>query len=122
MHVLGNFNLRFSITSVVALLWSFVLVGTISAENVPTVLHQFFLNYHDGNTVYAGLTPDGLGNLYGTTAQGGLYQLGTVYELSPSAEGGFLPARASLTTCFISAKVKPTLLAFRMNSMYWIAS
>src|ERR1700677_3169310 len=36
---------------------------------------------------YGGLIPDGSGNFYGTTVDGGLYEFGAVYEISPSAGG-----------------------------------
>lgn len=42
----------------------------------------------DGVSPTAGLTIDGAGNLYGTTSGGGIYNdYGTVFELSPSANG-----------------------------------
>jgi len=36
----------------------------------------------DGDVSEAALIEDGLGNLYGTTSEGGLYNIGTVFELS----------------------------------------
>jgi len=41
----------------------------------------------DGSNPVAGLIMDGSGNLYGTTAEGGrsLYDVGTVFELTPHA-------------------------------------
>ena len=41
----------------------------------------------DGWVPTSGLIFDSLGNLYGTTGQGGLYGFGTVYELTPSGGG-----------------------------------
>jgi uncharacterized repeat protein (TIGR03803 family) len=52
------------------------------------VLHNF-LGYSDGETPYAGLIIDAVGNLYGTTSSGGTYGMGTVFELSPTAGGGW---------------------------------
>ncbi|HTW31215.1 MAG TPA: choice-of-anchor tandem repeat GloVer-containing protein [Candidatus Sulfotelmatobacter sp.] len=46
-----------------------------------TILHNF--QGYDGWQSYGALTWDSKGNLYGTTANGGLYDAGTVYELSP---------------------------------------
>lgn len=43
----------------------------------------------DGGESLAGLAIDGQGNLYGTTAIGGLYGLGTVFEVSPNGIGGW---------------------------------
>jgi uncharacterized repeat protein (TIGR03803 family) len=51
------------------------------------VLHNFALG--DGWSPYAGVTFDGLGNLYGTTAGGGRNQEGTVFELSPQQDGSW---------------------------------
>jgi uncharacterized repeat protein (TIGR03803 family) len=41
----------------------------------------------DGAQPFAGVIFDNAGNLYGTTAQGGAYGYGTVYELSPTGNG-----------------------------------
>ncbi len=41
---------------------------------------------HDGSTPYAGLIRDASGNLYGTTTQGGVFQQGAVFELTPAAK------------------------------------
>jgi uncharacterized repeat protein (TIGR03803 family) len=54
-----------------------------------TVLHNFNYNGTDGNYPYAGLIFDAAGNLYGTTYQGGTYFYGTVFELTPTAGGGW---------------------------------
>ena len=48
-----------------------------------TFLHSFGSG-SDGKNPYATLVSDGSGNLYGTTANGGLYSGGTVFELLPS--------------------------------------
>jgi uncharacterized repeat protein (TIGR03803 family) len=54
-----------------------------------TVIHTF-VETPGGNTngvrPVAGLTPDGSGNLYGATSQGGAKGGGTVFELSPSGD------------------------------------
>jgi len=41
----------------------------------------------DGSTPMASLVFDGSGSLYGTTGLGGAYNLGTVFELTPSGNG-----------------------------------
>src|SRR5271165_1152285 len=51
------------------------------------VLHNF--SGTDGNYPGAGLIFDAAGNLYGTTYTGGTYSIGTVFELSPQAGGGW---------------------------------
>lgn len=57
----------------------------------PQVLYRF-QGGTDGDLVYAGVTLDAAGNLYGTTSSGGNdqnsgYGYGTAYELSPGAGG-----------------------------------
>lgn len=47
------------------------------------VLHKFAGPPNDGAEPWAGVTLDGKGNLFGTTAFGGTYNQGTVYEISP---------------------------------------
>jgi uncharacterized repeat protein (TIGR03803 family) len=51
------------------------------------VLHRFEDNGKDGYYPAAGLIFDAAGNLYGTTAEGGVYQAGTVFELMPEKGG-----------------------------------
>ena len=43
----------------------------------------------DGNGPRASLTLDGVGNLYGTTAEGGTYNRGVAFELSPASGGSW---------------------------------
>lgn len=52
------------------------------------VLHNFGIGL-DGIFPYAGLTIDASGNLYGTTTVGGVFNLGTVFRLSPQPGGGW---------------------------------
>src|ERR1019366_8148458 len=54
------------------------------------LLHSFNNNGTDGQYPLAGLIFDKAGNLYGTTSGGGTYNLGTVFELSPTADGGWM--------------------------------
>jgi uncharacterized repeat protein (TIGR03803 family) len=51
-----------------------------------TILHDF-ANKPDGIFPEAPLIFDGLGNLYGETSGGGLFALGTVFELIPDPDG-----------------------------------
>jgi uncharacterized repeat protein (TIGR03803 family) len=48
-----------------------------------------FTGGSDGGFPQTGLTWDSAGNLYGTTAGGGAYEWGTVFELSPNGQGGW---------------------------------
>ena len=52
-----------------------------------TVLYSF-TGGPDGGQPMGGLVTDGMGNLYGTTSQGGSPGCGTVFALSPSGSGG----------------------------------
>ena len=47
-----------------------------------SVLHSFGSN-GDGSYPYYGITPDGMGNYFGTTASGGTYGSGVVFEITP---------------------------------------
>jgi uncharacterized repeat protein (TIGR03803 family) len=53
------------------------------------VLLHAFGHGKDGQVPVAGLIFDAADNLYGTTAAGGTYNAGTVFELSPQASGGW---------------------------------
>jgi uncharacterized repeat protein (TIGR03803 family) len=46
-----------------------------------------FTGGSDGSLPWAGLTFDSAGNLYGTTLEGGAYEVGTVFELTPTSSG-----------------------------------
>jgi uncharacterized repeat protein (TIGR03803 family) len=66
------------------------LCGTVfklSPNGKETVLHSFAFNGKDGYNPEARLLMDPKGNLYSTTLNGGTNSGGTVFELSPGAEG-----------------------------------
>jgi uncharacterized repeat protein (TIGR03803 family) len=52
------------------------------------ILYKFVNNGTDGHYPGATLTMDAAGNLYGTTQEGGLKNVGVVFELTPYAGGG----------------------------------
>jgi uncharacterized repeat protein (TIGR03803 family) len=54
---------------------------------VESVLYSFGGTKDDGLGPQAGLALDALGNLYGTTVNGGAYLYGTAFELSPGSGG-----------------------------------
>jgi uncharacterized repeat protein (TIGR03803 family) len=54
------------------------------------VLHSFQINRSDGMNPFSKLVLDTSGNLYGTTALGGTYDGGTVFELTHTAAGGWM--------------------------------
>ncbi len=71
----------------------FLLVTETSAQTVinfnpsaEEVLYNF--NMQGGTNPQGGLIFDGSGNLYGTTLAGGSMNCGTVFELTPKANGG----------------------------------
>ncbi len=51
------------------------------------IIHNFGANTTDGISPVSGLTFDAAGNLYGTTDLGGVFNYGTVYELTPGTGG-----------------------------------
>ena len=59
----------------------------ITPALAETVLYSF-TGHPDGANPLAGLTMDGAGNLYGTTAAGGTLGNGTVFRLSPPVKQG----------------------------------
>ena len=65
-----------------------LLIATFSSQaQTETALYNF-TGGSDGAFPQSGLTPDGVGNFYGTTFEGGL-GYGTVFELSPNGSGGW---------------------------------
>lgn len=53
------------------------------------ILYNFANNGTDGVNPYAGVVFDSAGNLYGTTYSGGANNQGTLFELSPQADGSW---------------------------------
>src|SRR5271163_452195 len=63
----------------------FKLASNADRDWTETVLYSF--NGSDGANPGAGLIFDASGDLYGTTYSGGAYNVGTVFELTPKADG-----------------------------------
>jgi uncharacterized repeat protein (TIGR03803 family) len=59
------------------------------AQSQFTLLHNFSLEGGDGAGLWGSVAFDAQGNLYGTTSGGGIYNAGTVFELSPSSDGSW---------------------------------
>jgi len=65
----------------------FGTVFKVSPEGKETVLYTFpWPNYAYGAFPYVGVIGDSAGNLYGTTADGGEFDYGTVYELDSTSK------------------------------------
>ena len=54
-----------------------------------TVLHSFNWSWKEGRGSLAGLILDAIGNLYGTTSDGGAHDYGTVFKLTPNPDGSW---------------------------------
>jgi uncharacterized repeat protein (TIGR03803 family) len=82
---------RLSIGLIAVAIVGLTVFGTATrvVAQIFTVLHDFG-GAADAQTVYGGLVRDSSGNLYGTTAYGGTYNNGAVFELSPLAGGGWI--------------------------------
>jgi uncharacterized repeat protein (TIGR03803 family) len=65
-----------------------LFAASAGAADQETVLHSFG-GGTDGKYTDSGLIIDSAGNLYGTTATGGIHDKGTVFELSPRQGGGW---------------------------------
>jgi uncharacterized repeat protein (TIGR03803 family) len=72
----------------VLILVSLMLTTMATAASKEKVIHAF-RGGADGSGPSPNLLADSAGNLYGTTAEGGDQQAGTVFELSPRASGGW---------------------------------
>jgi uncharacterized repeat protein (TIGR03803 family) len=77
----------FQVLSVLAIAM-FISASLASAQTV-NFLHSFADNGQDGFHPWAGLIFDAAGNLYGTTERGGTHDVGTVFKLSPNADGSW---------------------------------
>ena len=82
---------RFSIglRAALAMFTVALFVTSAWAAAPEKVLHSFNVSGNDGFYPYAGLIFDAAGNLYGTTMEGGIYGQGMVFELTPTAGGGW---------------------------------
>ena len=83
----GN-RLPIGLRAALAIFAAAVLMTSTWAAAQEKVLYNFG-NGTDGVAPQAGLVMDAAGNLYGTTYNGGTYNYGTVFELTPAAGGGW---------------------------------
>lgn len=63
-----------------------IVAGRASAVSGPQIIYSF-AGGSDGEYLDTDLIIDSMGNLYGTSVQGGDFASGTVWELSPSGNG-----------------------------------
>lgn len=61
-------------------------VYRIAPDNSVTILHSFTGQRADGSAPPSGVIADAKGNLFGVTLQGGRYNNGTVYRVSPNGK------------------------------------
>jgi len=66
---------------------AFELTPNADGTWTEKILHKFKNDGKDGYSVRGGLTFDSAGSLYGTTVAGGSDNMGTVFKLTPTAEG-----------------------------------
>lgn len=72
--------------SLAIVLATFILGAEASSAITRKILHRFSGGV-DGGEPHCELVLDASGDLYGTTLVGGAYDLGTVFELTPHADG-----------------------------------
>lgn len=65
----------------------FILRPNVNGSWSQSALFAFGVPMNDGGVPESDLIFDAQGNLYGTTTAGGLYGMGTVFELTPSSHG-----------------------------------
>jgi uncharacterized repeat protein (TIGR03803 family) len=116
---------RISFLAASTLLFGFL---TTASSALPASTEKVLYNFcsvsgcEDGSTPMAGLIFDSAGNLYGTTNQGGDYNFGTVFELTPNGNGtwtdtvlySFCPA----TGCADGAYPSSTLIFDAAGNLY----
>jgi uncharacterized repeat protein (TIGR03803 family) len=76
-------------------------VFELNAAGQETVLYSFcpVVGCADGSEPYSGLVRDSMGNLYGTTTQGGKENVGTVFKVDPAGQETVLWSFCSEMDC-----------------------
>ena len=76
-------------------------VFELNAAGQETVLYSFcpVVGCADGSEPYSGLVRDSMGNLYGTTSQGGKENVGTVFKIDPAGQETVLWSFCSEMDC-----------------------
>src|SRR5580692_3516778 len=93
----------------VLLLAAVTLTMAVAAQAVPKykILHAFGKG-SDGGGVWGSLVLDADGNAYGTTINGGTYNFGTVFELTPHSNGDWTETILHDFSCKGSEGCTPT--------------
>jgi uncharacterized repeat protein (TIGR03803 family) len=86
-----------------------------------TILYSFQC-CTDGNSPDSGLIFDQAGNLYGTTAVGGTYDQGTVFELTPNSNGGWTETLLYSFSDEIALEVPQGVIFDQKGNLYGTAS
>jgi len=86
----------FALTTWLATTMLAVTLFVPRASAADTILHNFTGPAGDGSTSYGSLVSDSNGNLYGTTADGGTHNLGTVFVLCAPGAAGPAPCNPAL--------------------------
>ena len=109
----GNF---YGTTSEGSTSGGFGTIFRITPEGVLTNLHMF--NSADGSIPYAGLVQGTDGNLYGTTAFGGLYQGGTIFRITYGGRLTTIYNFCVLTNCTDGASPRGGLIQAVDGNLY----
>src|ERR1700730_14250637 len=108
-------------TLLIITLISVLLAPNTSAQSKYKSLHMFN-GGNDGRLVQSGLILDQAGNLYGTTGGGGPNNGGTVFKLSPNADGTWtesvLYSFCSLSNCSDGAEPFASLILDQAGNLY----
>jgi uncharacterized repeat protein (TIGR03803 family) len=98
-----------------------ILSSSAGAQATFKTLHKF-TGGTDGDAPYAGLIFDQVGNLYGTTFQGGAHGWGTVFQLTPNQNGGWtehvLDSFCSPTNCADGQRPQAGLIFDQVGNLY----
>lgn len=84
---MGSRRFAHSMSGVLAIFPIIVLMGSGAKAAGDTQLIYSFAGDEDGEYTDTDLVIDGAGNLYGTSVQGGDFNSGTVFRLSPASSG-----------------------------------
>jgi uncharacterized repeat protein (TIGR03803 family) len=93
-------SLRFKLLSLIIAVTPILITAPATAQT-PKILHSFSDLTSDGLDSLAPLVFDAAGNLYGTTYYGGFSDEGTVFRLSPKANGWTVNVLYSFSNNFV---------------------